>query len=194
MELEGKVLGLVGLGRIGKKVAQICGSCFGMKIIAFDPYVSSEDATRLNVTMYPALDDVLQISDFVSIHCPPSDSTKGMIDAKAMAAMKPTAYLVNCARGMIVDEPALIEALQIGKIAGAGMDVFDPEPPSSSNPLLSMDNVLATPHTAGYTDGCQRKMGLGVARQILDIISNVRPENLVNPEVWNAPKRRRLKA
>ena len=106
--------------------------------------------------------------------------------------MKPTAYLINCARGVIVDETALTAALREGTLAGAGLDVFDPEPPSRSNPLLSMENVLATPHSAGYTEDCQRKMGLGVAEQILDVLDGLRPPNLVNPEVWDSPNRRSL--
>ena len=192
VELKGKVLGLVGLGRIGKRMAQICGKGFEMKVVAFDPYVSTDDATLLGVTLYCDLYEVLQIADFVSIHCPPLDSTRGLIDADALAAMKPTAYLINCARGVIVDETALVAALREGKIAGAGLDVFDPEPSSPSNPLLSMENVVATPHSAGYTDECLRKMGLGVARQIIDVLYGRRPSNLVNPEVWDSPNRRQL--
>ena len=115
-----------------------------------------------------------------------------MIDADALATMKPSAYLVNCARGMIVDESALAEALRAGTIAGAGLDVYDPEPPSPDNPLLAMENVVATPHSAGYTDGCQLAMGMGVAEQVLAVLSGKRPANLVNPTVWDSPDRRTL--
>jgi D-3-phosphoglycerate dehydrogenase len=190
IEVKGKTLGLVGLGRVGKRMAHICGAGLGMKVIAFDPYVSADQAAELGVTLYPDLYDVLRAADFVSLHCPPSKNTRRMINAEALVAMKPTSYLINCARGSIVDEGALVEALRAGKIAGAGLDVFDPEPPSPSNPLLTMENVVATPHTAGFTDDCLRAMGLGVAKEVLDVLSGVRPSNLVNPNVWDSPARR----
>ena len=192
VEVSGKTLGLVGLGRIGRRVAHICGTGLGMKVIAFDPYVSEREASGLGVTMYPDLHDVLRVADFVSLHCPPSETTRRMINAEALAAMKPTAYLINCARGALVDEKALTEALQAGKIAGAGLDVFDPEPPSPSNPLLTMENVVATPHTAGFTEDCLRAMGLGVAEEVIAVIDGRRPSNLVNPDVWDSPARRRM--
>ena len=114
-----------------------------------------------------------------------------MINAEALTAMKPTAYLINAARGVIVDEAALIDALRAGGIAGAGLDVFDPEPPSPSNPLLAMENVVATPHSAGFTDGALLAMGIGVVNEVLAVIRGTRPTNLVNPEVWDSPVRRR---
>ena len=192
IQVEGKVLGLVGLGRIGKRMAHICGSGLGMKILAFDPYVPADEAAVHGATLCPDLYDVLRAADFVSLHCPPSESTRGMMDAAALAAMKPTAYLINCARGVIVDEEALIEALEAGKIAGAGIDVYDPEPPSPSNPLLAMENVVATPHSAGFTEDCLRAMGLGVAEEVLTVMDGRRPSNLVNPDVWDSPSRRRM--
>jgi D-3-phosphoglycerate dehydrogenase len=190
LEVHGMTLGLVGLGRIGKQVARICGLGLGMKVVAFDPYVPAEQAAELGVTMYSDLFEILRISDFVSLHCPPSSKTKGLINAQALAAMRPTAYLVNCARGVIVDETALIAALQTGQIAGAGLDVFDPEPPECTNPLLHMENVVATPHTAGFTEGALRAMGLGVAHEVLAVLAGECPANLVNPAVWNSPNRR----
>ena len=190
IEVKNKVLGLVGLGRIGKKMAHICGVGLGMKVIAFDPYISVDQATEFGVTLCPGLYDVLRVADFVSLHCPPSKETKGIINARALAIMKPTACLINCARGILVDEAALIAALQSGKIAGAGLDVFDPEPPLSSNPLFTLENVVATPHTAGFTEDAQRQMGLGVAEEVLTVLSGACPSNLVNPEVWDSPVRR----
>ena len=194
IEVRGTILGLIGLGRVGKKMAHICGVGLGMEVVAFDPYVSQEQAAELGVTLYPDLHDVLRIADFVSLHCPPSQSTWRMISAEALAVMKPTSYLINCARGSIVDEAALVEALRAATIAGAGLDVFDPEPPLPSNPLLTMENVVATPHTAGFTDDCLRAMGLGVAAQLLDVLRGVRPSNLVNPKVWDSPSRRKLES
>jgi D-3-phosphoglycerate dehydrogenase len=190
LELCGMTLGLIGLGRVGKRVARICGSGLGMKIVAFDPYVQAEQAARLGVTLCSDLFELLPNSDFVSLHCPPSRETKGMIDERALAAMKPAAYIINCARGVLLDEPALIAALRAGKIAGAGLDVFDPEPPDQSNPLLHMPTVVATPHTAGFTEGALRAMGIGVAEEVLAALHGVRPANLVNPTVWQAPNRR----
>jgi D-3-phosphoglycerate dehydrogenase len=191
IEVQGKVLGLVGLGRIGGTVAHICGQGLGMKVIAFDPLVSPERATSLGVTLYPSMYDVLRAADFVSLHLPLTKETRHTINAEALAVMKPTAFLLNCARGPIVDEAALIAALQAGKLAGAGLDVFDPEPPSPSNPLLHMENVEATPHSSGFSDGCQRKMGLALAEEILDALNGKRPANVVNPKVWDSPARHR---
>ena len=189
-EVSGKILGLVGLGRVGKRMAHICGVGLGMKVIAYDPYVSADQANEFGVTLYPDLYDVLRMADFVSLHCPPSQSTKGIINSEALAVMKPTAYFINCARGVIVDEAALIAALRTEKIAGVGLDVFNPEPPSPSNPVFTMENVVATPHTAGFTDDCQRAMGIGVAEEILAVLSGICPSNLVNPAVWDSPVRR----
>ena len=191
-ELRGKVLGLVGLGRIGRKMAHICRVGLEMKVVAFDPYVSKDEAAGAGVTLHDDLADLLGAADFVSIHCPPGESTRGLIDAEALSAMKPTAFLINCARGVIVDEAALADALKEGVIAGAGLDVYDPEPPSPDNPLFAMENVVATPHSAGYTDGCQLAMGMDVAQAVLDMLSGKRPLNLVNPAVWDSPNRRRL--
>ncbi len=195
IELRGKTLGLVGLGRIGEKMAQMCGLALGMKVLAYDPYIQPDQAEELGVKLLPSLHEVMAESDFVSIHCPPAESTCGLIDAAAISAMKPTAFLINCARGVIVDEPALISALQSGQIAGAGLDVFNPEPPETTNPLLAMENVIATPHAAGYTDSALLEMGMSVAREILDAVSGKRPDNMLDPEVWDSPamKKRRNK-
>lgn len=190
LQVCGMTLGLVGLGRIGKRVAHICGVGLGMRVVAFDPYVPAEQATALGVTLYADLYEMLSVSDFVSLHCPPTPETRKLINSQALAAMKRSAFLINSARGAIVDEADLIAALQDGVIAGAGLDVFDPEPPSPSNPLLYMENVVATPHTAGFTESTLREMGLGVAREVLDVLRGVRPANLVNPRGWDSPARR----
>jgi D-3-phosphoglycerate dehydrogenase len=189
VEVKGKVLGLLGIGRIGSTVAQICGHGLGMKVIAFDPFVSPERAAALGVSLRPSMSDVLREADFVSLHLPLTKESRGLINAQALAQMKPTAYLLNCARGPIVDEPALIAALQAGKLAGAGLDVFDPEPPAADNPLLAMENVAATPHSSGFSDGCQLKMGLALAEEIIDALNGKHPANLVNPKVWDSPAR-----
>jgi D-3-phosphoglycerate dehydrogenase len=191
IEFKGKTLGLVGLGRIGRRVAHICGVGLGMKVIAYDPYLSPDFAAELGVDLYPDLFDLLRVADVVSLHCPPTDESRCMINAEAFTAMKPSALLINAARGPVVDEPALIAALQGGEIAGAGLDVWDPEPPSPDNPLIAMEDVVGTPHSAGFTEEAGRAMGMGVVEEVMDVVSGRRPANLVNPEVWESPKRRR---
>ena len=190
LELEGKTLGLVGLGRVGGRVARICGQGLGMRVIAYDPYVSTERACDLGVTLCPTLAELLRTSDVVSLHLPSSKRTRHVINAETLALMKPSALLVNCARGAIVDEAALVDALRSGRLAGAGLDVFDPEPPSPSHPLFGLENVIATPHSTGFTEDALRKMGVAVAEGILDVLNGKRPANLVNPEVWDSPARR----
>lgn len=192
IELNGRVLGIVGLGRIGGAVAHICGVGLGMKVIAYDPFLTDDrPAKELGVTLYPNLRDLLQVADFVSLHCKPTPEARSMINAETLSLMKPTAFLVNTARGMMVDEHALLAALQAGTIAGAAMDVFAEEPPPANHPLHSLENVVATPHTAGFTEACQRKMGMGIAEEVLDVLAGRRPANMLNPDVWDSPIRRR---
>jgi D-3-phosphoglycerate dehydrogenase len=179
VEVASKVLGLIGLGRVGSKVAGICGLGLGMRVIAYDPYVTAEKATGLGVTLCSSLPDVLRAADFVSLHLPSTSTTKRVINADALSLMKPTAFLINCARGPIVDESALLDALRAGQLAGVGLDVFDPEPPSPTHPLFALENVVATPHSAGFTEDALRKMGLGVAEGILAALGGRRPANLV---------------
>ena len=195
VQVRDKALGIVGLGRIGGEVARICRLGLGMKVIGYDPYISAERAHELGVSMCSTLGDLLGAADFVSLHVPLGKDTKGMINAATLSLMRSSAFLINCARGPIVDEGALIAALRAGRLAGAGMDVFEQEPPSPANPLLAMENVIATPHSAGYTWECAEAMGVGVAEQVLDLLRGVRPANLANPDVWDSPAmRRRLQA
>jgi len=192
VELEGKLLGLVGLGRVGRRVARICGPGLGMRVIAYDPFVGAEGAAALGVELRPSLADVLAAADFVSLHLPSTPETRRLVDADALSLMRPSACLINCARGPIVDERALLAALRDGRLAGAGLDVFDPEPPSTTHPLFAMENVVATPHSAGFTEDALRKMGLGVAEGILAALNGERPANLVNaaPAPGGVPRRR----
>jgi D-3-phosphoglycerate dehydrogenase len=184
IELEGKVLGLVGLGRVGAAMATICRSGLGMKVIAYDPYLPSQRAAALGVALKEDLDELLRESDFVSLHLPATAQTHRIIDARALAVLRPGTYLINCSRGSLIDEQALVEALSSGRLAGAGLDVFDPEPPSPANPLLQMENVVVTPHAASYTDDARRGMGLAAVEQVLAVLHGRRPKNLVNPDVW----------
>lgn len=160
-ELHGKVLGILGLGRIGTLVAQRASS-FGMKLVAYDPFVSTDRAARINVELRDEVADVLAVADFVTIHLPKSETTVGLVDAAALAGMKPSARLINVARGGIVDEAALVDALRDGVIAGAAIDVFSAEPTTAS-PLFELPNVVVTPHLGASTEEAQDKAGTQVA-------------------------------
>ena len=188
-ESRGKTLGIVGVGHIGSRVAEMCIRGLDMQVLAYDPYVSKEEAAAAGVVLCPDLLEVMSKADFVSIHTPLVPKTRGLIGEREIAAMKPTAFLINTSRGPVVDEKALTRALQEGHIAGAGLDVFDPEPPDSSNPLLFMDNVVATPHMSSFTNEGRARMGLGVAQQVLQVLRGERPQFLANPTVW---ERRRV--
>lgn len=165
VELFDKTLGIVGLGRIGGLVATRARG-LGMKVIAFDPYVSSDKAGDLGVQVTDNLDDLLKVSDFISIHLPKNPETKGMIGKAQFAKMKDGVRIVNAARGGIVDEQALLDALKSGKVAGAALDVFENEPTTES-PLFEMDNVVVTPHLGASTTEAQDKAGTMIADQII---------------------------
>lgn len=164
VELSGKVLGIVGLGRIGSLVATRMAA-FGMELVAYDPYADEEAAARAGVRLVP-LETLLAQSDFLTVHLPRTPETLGLIDAGAIALMKPRARLVNAARGGIVDEQALYEALVEGRIAGAGLDVFATEPCTTS-PLFGLENVVVTPHLGAGTAEAQEKAGTSVAASVL---------------------------
>ena len=149
-ELHGRTLGIIGLGNIGKKVARL-GQAFGLAVQYFDILRLTEDAADLLGVRFRLFDEVLRTSDIVSLHVPLTPQTRHMMGAAQFKKMRPTAYLINTCRGPVVDEKALIEALSAGTIAGAGLDVFDQEPPPANNPLFSMENVIVTPHYAGPT-------------------------------------------
>lgn len=184
VEVLGKTLGIVGLGRIGKRVAEICGKGLGMRIIGFDPFVGPDQVAALGVEMRANLDELLGEADFVSLHTPLIPETRGMIGKSALAVLKPTAFLINVARGPIVDEDALVEALREGRIAGAGLDVFSVEPIPYPHPLLALENVILTPHIASTTVDGRRKMAVAVAEQVLLALTGQRPQFLANPQVW----------
>ena len=184
IELRGKTLGLVGLGRIGGRVAHIMGAGVGMRVVAFDPYTTAERAAALGVELLPSLADVMRQADVVSVHCPLLPSTRGLVSREMLALLRPGAILVNAARGPIVDEAALIDALRSGHLAGAGLDVFDPEPALPGNPLFDMPQVVVTPHIASFTPDAVRLMGVGIMEEVLAVLAGRRPRWLVNAEVW----------
>ena len=164
MELYGKTLGVLGLGRIGTLVAQRCNA-FGMKLVAYDPYVAPERAARQGVQLLETVDEVLEVADVVTVHLPKTPDTLGLIDADRLKRMKPTARLVNVARGGIVVESDLAEALEAGVIAGAALDVFAAEPTTES-PLFGLSNVIVTPHLGASTEEAQDKAGTQVAEAV----------------------------
>jgi len=177
VELYEKTVGIVGLGRIGVLVAQRL-SAFGMRVIAYDPYVQAGRAAQLGVRLV-ALDELLEVSDFISIHLPKTSETVGLIGDEQLAKCRPSAIVVNAARGGIVDEHALYSALKEGRIAGAAVDVFASEPCTDS-PLFELDNVVATPHLGASTDEAQEKAGVAVARSVRLALSGELVPDAVN--------------
>jgi len=163
VELDGKTLGIVGFGRIGQQVARRA-LALGMRVVACDPFVSEDRFRELGVEHAPTLDDALGAADFVTLHSPLTDETTGLIGSEAIAKMRDGARLVNAARGSLVDEEALAEAIRSGKLAGAALDVFAEEP--YAGPLLELDDVIVTPHLAASTDEAQDRAGVIVAEQV----------------------------
>jgi len=189
-ELRGKTLGLIGLGRIGGEVARRA-EAFDMRIIAYDPYISEGAAKELQVELVN-LDRLLSDSDFISLHTALSPATQNMINAKSIAKMKKSARIVNAARGELIDEAALAEALKGGRLAGAALDVFVEEPPKNS-PLIGLPNVIGTPHIAGSTAEAQEEVGTQVAVQIRDYLTEGIIRNAVNLPALSADQYRRVR-
>jgi D-3-phosphoglycerate dehydrogenase len=188
-EAQGKTIGIVGLGNVGRRIAALCNGLLGMKVLAYDPFLpAGEMAARGGEKV--ELDELLRRSDYVSISCPLTNESRGMIGAREFAAMQRHAYFITTARGFIHDEAALLEALRNKQIAGAGLDVWSKEPPPPDHPLLQLDNVLASPHTAGVTKEARANMGRIAAEQLLDALDGKRPPRIINPEVWPAYARR----
>lgn len=176
-ELFEKTIGIIGLGRIGALIAERM-KAFGTKVVAYDPYVTSARAQQLGVQLL-SLDELIETSDFITIHMPKTPETTGMIGTAQLKAMKPTAYVINVARGGLIDEEALYEALTNNVIAGAGLDVFVSEPPTGS-PLLGLPNVITTPHLGASTDEAQEKAGISVAKSVRLALSGELVPDAVN--------------
>ena len=180
-QLSGKTLGIVGLGRIGSRVASR-SQAFGMTVIAYDPYISEEVAERIHVRLVGGLDELLRTADFITVHTPLTEETKGMIGAGEIARMKEGVRLINCARGGILDEAALLEGLAAGKIAGLGIDVYSAEPPKKEllRSLLARDEVVATPHLGANTVEAQRDVAVQVVQQVIEALRGENFRNVVN--------------
>ena len=185
-ELMGKTLGLMGFGRIGQRVAHICQRGFGMRVVAHDPVVTDETvaATGLEVEL-TSMEEVLAQADFLSLHAPSIPATHHMINRETIARMKDGAFLFNLARGPLVDGDALLDALDSGKLAGAGIDVFDPEPPPPDSRLRNHPRLVATPHSATTTVEARERIEAMAVEEVLRYFDGREPNNPLNPEVLN---------
>ena len=183
-ELLGRNLGIIGYGRIGRRVAEICALGLKMNVLVYDPCIDLRQDAPERVTLTDDLEAVLRDSRFISLHTPLLPATRHLISERELRLMPRGGYLVNASRGPVVDESALIRILREGHLAGAALDVTDPEPPLPDNPLLGMKNVIVTPHIASGTDRGVHAMMHGVADQIAQVLDGSRPRNMVNPKVW----------
>jgi D-3-phosphoglycerate dehydrogenase / 2-oxoglutarate reductase len=181
-DVAGLTLGIVGCGRIGRRVAEIA-SVLGMKVVVFDPLAADPPST---VERLPTLPALLGAADVVSVHAPLTPGTSRLLGAPEFAAVKRGAVLVNTSRGGLIDESALLAALQSGQVGAAALDVWDPEPPRPDHPLLRHPHVIATPHMAAFTEQGRDRSHLGAATQVLQVLRGERPPHLLNPDAWTA--------
>lgn len=179
VELYNKTLGILGMGRIGTEIARRA-IAFGMRVLAYDPYLSPAKARSLQVELVEDLDEVVKAVDFLTMHMPLTAETRHMLDARRLALMKPSARIVNCARGGLVDEAALAEALREGRLAGAALDVFEVEPPPAESPLLTLKNIVFTPHLGASTAEAQESVGIEIAQAIRAALLEGEIRNAVN--------------
>ena len=185
MELGGRTLGIIGLGRIGGRVARRAADGFGMEVLAYDPYLDPA-AQDTPARLVDSLDGLLQKADFVTLHVPLTDETRRMINSDTLGRMRAGSYLINTSRGAAVDETDLARSLQEGHLAGAAIDVFAQEPPDLAHPLLHAPNALLTPHVAGLSDLALPRVARQAAEGIVDVLQGRRPASPVNPEVFDA--------
>jgi phosphoglycerate dehydrogenase-like enzyme len=174
------------MGNIGKEAFKLAKP-FGMRHITSDPYVTPAEAAEVGVELVD-LDTLMRTADFVCVCCPLNEETRGLVNARRIGLMKPTAYLINTARGPIVDQKALTEALQNRRIQGAGLDVFEQEPISDDDPLLTLDNVIVTPHSICWTDECFDGNAKSACTSIINVASGEIPSYVVNRDVIDSPK------
>ena len=186
-ELEGKNVGILGLGAIGRETAKICEGC-GMKIAAYDPFLSKEQVEGYGAEYYENYEELLKISDVVSIHVPLTEETRNMISRKQLSEMKKTALIINCSRGGIINEADLTEALKAGEIAGAGTDVFCNEPPKTDDPLLNCPNLIVSPHSAAQTREAVIKMAQMCVKGCLAVAEGKKWPFVADRSVYDHPK------
>ena len=183
-ELLGARVGVVGFGNIGRRFAEMCRDALKMKVSAYDPFIDSARITEWGAVHYSSVEEMARNVDVISLHVPATKNTHHLVNAKVLQALGPGGFLINASRGPVVDESALIDALAENQIAGAALDVYDPEPPAEDNPLFSMDNVALTPHLASFTDQGRRRMGMMVAEDVLSVLKGEMPKYPANPEVY----------
>jgi len=186
-EIEGKTLGLVGFGNIGREVGRLAKG-LGMRVLVYDPVVTIESVEACGHEYRASLEEVLSAADVVSLHVPLIEKTRNLIGAEALRSMKRSALLVNCARGGVVDEEALFEALRDGVVAGAALDVFGTEPPDKNDRLFTLDNVLVTPHMAAQTKEAASRMAVRAVQGVLAVVRGERWPHVVNPEAYTHPR------
>lgn len=179
VDIDGKTLGLIGCGRIGRFAAEKCEAAFGMQVIGYDPYITEAEG----ITLYKDIEEVFKRADYISLHIPLTPETKNLVGERLLSLMKPTAYIINTARGGIIDEHALAQKLKNEEIAGAALDVLESEPPAADNPLLELKNVILTPHTAALTKECSARVAYEAALGIADYLKGNTPKFVFNREL-----------
>jgi D-3-phosphoglycerate dehydrogenase len=183
IEMNGKILFAVGLGRIGSEVSKKCRIGFNMRCLAYDPYIS-ETEMKANGVEKTTLESGLSMADYISIHLPLTNETKQLIGEKEISLIKPTAFLINVSRGGVINQAALVHALKKSQINGAGLDVFEPEPPSIDDPVLGLPNVILSPHFAGDTYEAKQRCSATLANEVVRVLNCNFPKFPVNPEVF----------
>jgi D-3-phosphoglycerate dehydrogenase len=183
MNLAGNRVGLIGLGRIGRIVAEICAKGLHMDVLAYDPYVAPETSGANDIALSKDMGEVIKTVDFLSLHVPLTEETRGLLGKEQFALMRPTAYIINTSRGEVIQENALVEALKNGQIAGAGLDVFEHEPLDAANPLFQLENVIVTPHSAALTKDTVSKLAQGAAENAIHVLEGKKPTYSANWEI-----------
>jgi D-3-phosphoglycerate dehydrogenase len=184
-ELFEKTLAIIGFGRTGRRTAEIAKAAFSMRVIVYDPYVDAAEMSKRGMEKSDSLEEALASADVVSLHLQLTPETRNLITKERILQMKKGAMLVNTARGALVEEDALIEALENGHLSGAAMDVFDKEPLPVDHPYAKCEKLVLSPHIAGATEACLERTAVQTAGQVVEVLEGKKPEHLVNPEVWD---------
>jgi D-3-phosphoglycerate dehydrogenase len=185
-ELFGTTLGVIGLGRIGGEVARMAAQGFGMRVLGYDPWLPLDRIRERDAEPAETLPDLLRACDLVTVHVPLSRKTRGLLGHRELALMRPGSLLIQTSRGGVVDEDALVDALRSGHLAGAGIDVYETEPPPEDHPFFSLDQVVLTPHTAALTEQAMRRMAVDAAQGILDVLGGADPYDPPDGARWQA--------
>ena len=193
-DLREKTLGLMGFGRIGSDLANACRNIFRMNIMACDPFLPDDVKKKYEMQIrFVDLKTLFSEADVISVHVPLTEDTRHIVGEQEISYMKPDAIIINTARGPVMDEAALVQALKAGRIGGAGLDVFEKEPVAPDNPLLKLDNVILTPHTAALTRECVIRMATEAAQCVIDVLDGKIPKNVANPQILKSEKWKHLR-